>query len=321
MQPEQTTADQRKEGESGRDSDTPDLPAAAGPAPGPEPTPEPGQPPAPEPATADADTAAPAAEPAAEPAAVPADVPADVPAPAARRRSRARTPLLIAAAAVLGVLAGTVTGYAVQYDRDPTPLPPLAQQDVAAPKPIAPDDATTHRTINANRWHKSDDDLTRLLIEAPSGAKLQGVGYDTPDSLATTFERPDLALRSLTKSGFRRMAMATWTQDDRVVVEVRLLQFADFEGADDYLREQSGYMPEKEFAGNDGVAVPGVPDTLGHVWVDAELDEEPGYYPTREARALIRRGDIVVDLFYHDNRGKIAESDVIDLATKQLERL
>ncbi|MEV8534780.1 hypothetical protein [Streptomyces sp. NPDC051211] len=62
-----------------------------------------------------------------------------------RRRRTGRTVALIAAAAVLGVLAGTVTGYAVQLDRAPTPLPPLAQQHLPAPKPVAADDATTPR--------------------------------------------------------------------------------------------------------------------------------------------------------------------------------
>ncbi|MGW7140748.1 hypothetical protein [Streptomyces xanthophaeus] len=319
MSSEQTIPDQSKEGESGPDPANPDLPPPTAAERTPERTPEPTATPAPESAPEPEPQPVSDAEPAPEPA--PEPEPAPVPSPEARRRGRARTPLLIAAAAVLGVLAGTVTGYAVQYDRAPTPLPPLAQQGLTAPKPIAPDDATTHQSVNANRWHKSDDDLSKLLIEAPSGAKLEGAGYDTLDSFATTFEQPDAFLKDMSQVGFRRIATAVWMQDDRVLVEVRLLQFADLDGADGYLREQSAYMPEKKFAGNEGVSIPGVPDTIGHVWVDSELHEEPGYFPTRRARALVRRGDIVVDLFYYDNRGKIAESDVVDLAKKQLERL
>ncbi|MGW0395200.1 hypothetical protein ACWDYJ_30845 [Streptomyces sp. NPDC003042] len=246
---------------------------------------------------------------------------AAVAAVAAPRRRRGRTTLLIAAALVLGVLSGTATGYAIQYDREPTPLPPLAQPSLDTPKALAPDDATTHKSINANRWHKTDDDLGKLLIEAPGGMKIvEPAGYDSLDSFATEFEEPDEVLRDFAKDGFRRIARSVW-QNDRVTVAVQLLQFNDFSGADDYQSSQAGYMPEKKYAGNDGVAIPGVPDDLGHVWVYSELHEEPGYRPGREARAIARRGDVVLQLFYFDNRGKVDESAVVDLAKRQMERL
>ncbi|MEV7543168.1 hypothetical protein [Streptomyces sp. NPDC089915] len=242
------------------------------------------------------------------------------PPPRAPRR-RGRTTALIAAALVLGAVAGTVTGYAVQYDREPTPLPPLAQQKLDTPKAQAPNDATTVKSINANRWHKTDDDLTKLLVDAPAGAKVEFDGYDTLDSLATTFEKPNGALRDFVRDGLRRVAVRTWTQGD-VRVEVRLVQYHDYSGADGYHREQSNYMPNKDFAGNGGVAVPGVSAGLGHVWVYSDTSQEPGYAPVREARALVRRGDVVLDLFYTDERGgQIAEGDVLELAKRQLERL
>ncbi|MFJ8163469.1 hypothetical protein ACIRBY_21450 [Streptomyces sp. NPDC096136] len=242
------------------------------------------------------------------------------PPPRARRR-RGRTTALIAGALVLGALAGTVTGYAVQYDREPTPLPPLAQQKLDTPKAQAPNGATTVKTINANRWHKTDDDLTKLLVDAPSGAKVEADGYETPDSFSTTFNEPDGVLRDFLKADLRRLATRAWTQGD-VFVQVRLVQFRDFSGADGYYRDQSVYMPDKEFAGNAGAVVPGVSAGLGHVWVYSETNQEPGYLPIRQARALVRRGDIVLDVFYTDTRGgKIAEGDVLDLAKRQLERL
>ncbi|RSS99872.1 hypothetical protein EF910_34020 [Streptomyces sp. WAC07149] len=246
---------------------------------------------------------------------------ATVPTRAPRRRGRGRTTLLIAAALVLGAVAGTVTGYAVQYHRPPTALPPLAQQKLDTPKALAPDNATTAKSINANRWHKTDGDLTELLIEAPAGAKVEAEGYDTLDSFATTFEKPDFALRSDVKDGFRRLATRVWTQGD-VLVEVRLVQYRDFAGADEYQKSQASYMPGKGSAGNDGVAVPGVPAELGHVWIDSEAHAEPGYMPVRQGRAIVRRGDIVLDVFYFDKRGRaISEGDVLDLAKRQLERL
>ncbi|MGE7390301.1 hypothetical protein ACQKM2_32960 [Streptomyces sp. NPDC004126] len=245
----------------------------------------------------------------------------DVTVPARAPRRRGRTTLLIAAALVLGAVAGTVTGYAVQYQRPPTALPPLAQQKLDAPKALAPDDATTVKSINANRWHKTDGDLSELLIEAPAGAKVEAEGYDTLDSFSTTFENPDFALRGNVKDGFRRLATRVWTEGD-VLVEVRLVQFRDFAGADGYQKDQASYMPEKRYAGNDGVAVPGVPAELGHVWVASEAHTEPGYMPVREGRAIVRRGDVVMDIYYFDKRGRaISEGDVLDLAKRQLERL
>ncbi|MCY0953742.1 hypothetical protein [Streptomyces sp. H27-S2] len=279
---------------------------------------------APEPDGSDP-TAAPAAgtSPAAADAATADAATADgAAAAAAPRRRRGRTTPLIAAAAVLGVLAGTVAGYAVQYHRAPTPLPPLAQQNLVTPKAVAPDDSTTIKTINANRWHKNDDDLGKLLIEAPDGTKSEGKGYDSLDVFAADFEKPDLAVSEFASEGLRRVASTHWSRADRVFVQVQLVQFTDYAGAENYQKNQASFMPLKENAGYAGVAIPGISWDLGRVWVDSKAREQPGYEPTRGATAIARRGDIVMTIYYYDNRGgKIAESDIIRLAERQLERL
>uniref|UniRef100_A0AAU2JSX4 Tat pathway signal sequence domain protein n=1 Tax=Streptomyces sp. NBC_00049 TaxID=2903617 RepID=A0AAU2JSX4_9ACTN len=310
MEHEQTISEQRKEAETGPEADTRDPvpdPAAAAVAESPE---------------AASDAASDIASAASDIASDTASAASDAPSAAVPRRRRGRTVLLIAGAAVFGVLAGTVTGYAVQYHREPTPLPPLAQQKLDTPKPLAADGETTFKSINANRWHKTDDDLTKLLLEPPSGAKvLAPPSFESLDFFAAPFENPEAALRDFA-TGVRRVALTSWVTNDRYYVDVRLIQFADLEGADDYQKQQAAYMPKAKYAGNPGVAVPGVPDDLGHVWVDSKVQEKAGYEPLRSARAVVRRGDVVLEIFYHDNRGaKIAESDVIDLAKRQLERL
>lgn len=275
---------------------------------------------APEPGTPDAAPVAPEATLETAPGAAP-DAGPEAAAATPRVRPGRRAVLLIAGAAVLGVLAGTVTGYAIQYDREPTPLAPLAQADLVHPKALAPDDATTNKTINANRWHKTDDDLVKLLIEAPGGAKSEGAGYVPPEYLATFFKDPGRMLGSLSEMDVRRVASVVWEVGDNVFVDVRLIQFNDRHGAADYQTDQSDYMPEAEHAGNEGVAIPGLPSDLGHVWVDSKAEERAGYLPLRTARAIARRGDIVLDIHYVNNRGKISQGDVVDLAKRQLERL
>ncbi|QEU80011.1 hypothetical protein [Streptomyces subrutilus] len=238
------------------------------------------------------------------------------------RRHRGRTALLIAAAAALGVLAGTATGYAVQYDRPPTPLPPLAQPSMTAPKPLARDEASSTRSVNANRWHKSDEDLATMLIEAPGGAKTAFSGSLSPDAYAADFyNHPGAGLRSLLRDDVRRIASVKWAEDDQNFVDVYLLQFRTRGGADSFQRGQSSYMPDKDHAGNDGMAVPGVPAAFGRAWVDSEQHAKPGYLPVRDARALLRRGDILIDIHYTNNRGKVDKNAVLDLAKRQMERL
>ncbi|MFF0216432.1 hypothetical protein [Streptomyces vinaceus] len=242
---------------------------------------------------------------------------------AAVRRPRAgrRTVLLIAGAAVLGVLAGTVTGYAIQYDREPTPLPPLAQQKIGQPKPQAPDESTSTRSVNANRWHKTDDDLTKLLIEAPSGAKVTSSGYETPDEFsADYYKQPNQGLGFLLRHDIRRIASRRWSEDDRNYISVQLFQFADRSGADAYQNDK-GYLEKKEYAGNKGKDLPGVPAAYGHLWIDSEAHEEPGYYPVRSSRVIARRGDVVMEIEYTNNRGAIDENTVVELAKRQWERL
>ncbi|MFJ6478560.1 MULTISPECIES: hypothetical protein [unclassified Streptomyces] len=237
------------------------------------------------------------------------------------RRRAGRTALLIAGAVALGVLAGTITGYAVQYHREPTPLPPLARQKMAAPSPAAMNDASSRRSINANRWHKADEDLAKKLLDVPGGAQDSVSGPESPDNFsAGYFLDPSEGVGSLARH-VKRLASAHWAENDRNFVDINLLQFRERGGAEDFYAGMVKYMPGKDFAGNTGKELPGVPGDFGHLWIDSEAHEEPGYHPIRQGRALIRRGDIVAVIEYTNNRGEIDEKTVVELAKRQMERL
>ncbi|MBT2457923.1 hypothetical protein [Streptomyces sp. ISL-86] len=239
----------------------------------------------------------------------------------APRRHRGRTPLLIAGAAVLGVLAGTVTGYAIQYDREPTPLPPLAQQRMAMPLPVAANEGTSRRSVNANRWDKADEDLVKKLLEAPDGAKDATSGYESADEFAAYFyEHPRGGFPGLISDGVRRIATASWQQGEHDFVEIRLLQFQERSGAESNYKAPFGYMATDKYAGNSGFTLPGVPADFGHGWL-FKVSEKPGYVPLRTSRAIVRRGDIVMDVELTNNRGDLSEREIIDLAKRQMERL
>ncbi|WKV73280.1 hypothetical protein AW27_018190 [Streptomyces sp. PCS3-D2] len=238
-----------------------------------------------------------------------------------RRRPLRRTTLLIAGAAVLGVLAGTVTGYAVQYHREPTPLPPLAQQKMDGPKPAAVNDATSRRSINANRWHKADDGLAKKLLELPGGAQDGFSGPASTDTFsADYFLEPSHGVGSLIRQA-GRLATARWSENDRNFIEINLLQFRDRGGADDFYADIVQYMPGKDNAGNAGKELPGVPADFGHLWIDSTAHQEPGYHPLRQGRAVVRRGDIVMSVEYTNNRGSVDEKALVELAKRQMERL
>ncbi|WP_063831329.1 hypothetical protein [Streptomyces sp. NRRL F-2664] len=242
--------------------------------------------------------------------------------PVPRGRRARRTTLLIAGAALLGVLAGTATGYAVQYDREPTPLPPLAQQTMDGPKPAAVNDATSRRSINANRWHKADEDLAKKLVPAPGGVQDVFSGLQSPDEFSIDhYEDPSGGVGGLIADGIRRIAAVHWSVDDRDFVEITLLQFQNRKGAERFQSGVNHYMPTQKYAGNQGREVPGVPADFGRLWIDSEAEKKPGYHPLRTGTAVVRRGDIVMHLKYTNNRGKIDEKAVAELAERQMERL
>lgn len=83
-----------------------------------------------------------------------------------RPRRHGRTPRLIGAAVLLGLVAGTCAGYLVQADREPTRLPSLSQPVIKQAKgEVEPLSAAQDRRI------KTEGDLRKLLLKKPNGAR------------------------------------------------------------------------------------------------------------------------------------------------------
>ncbi|MGW3246926.1 hypothetical protein [Streptomyces sp. NPDC001070] len=241
-------------------------------------------------------------------------------------RRRGRTTLLIAAAAVLGVLAGAGAGYKIQYDRPETPLPPLAQPKLVQPKGAAP--AAKPLTAAEDTLVRSEGDLRKLLLKKPKGAKDLDGSYGNEHWLslyeyADSYTEPDSMFTDLNTNDFRRAAISIWRTGGyatTTTTEVHLVQFRD--EANTYTAEmldgQQGYMHEKKFAGNKGTAIPGTFD--GRAWVYSKPYTKPGYLPLYTARALARKGTVMMDIWVHSDR-PIKKSTVVSLAERQWERL
>ncbi|AVZ73852.1 hypothetical protein SLUN_18390 [Streptomyces lunaelactis] len=232
--------------------------------------------------------------------------------------------MLIAGAAVLGVVAGVVTGYAVQYDREPTPLPPLSQPELSDSKTVPAGASTTAQSVNVNRQVKTDGDLRKLLVRKPKGAtadKSQAADWMSLIEYAGDFKKPDRMFEDMLRDDPRRIATTSWGQRGEVFVTVNLIQFRDDDrlSAPEWGLGQQAYMSHDDYAGNNGKPIPGSGN--GRVYVYDEPLRKAGYEPVYQARVIARRGDVVMEIWYMNNTRKVSEKAVMSLAKQQLERL
>lgn len=267
---------------------------------------------------------APESAPVATVAELPAEAPAETPAEAeataepAPRRPRGRTALLMASAALLGVVAGVATGYTVQAERAPTPLPPLSQAKLSYPDKPVPADEWEPVPAKHDRRVKTDGDLRKLLVKKPKGAQ-ESPFYSiedrwmTVDAYARSFESPGYMFRSLLGSDVRRVAATAWDSDQFKSTIVRLVQFQEGTAREAplFTVDQQLYMPTE--AGNDGHLIAGSAE--GRYWVDESPHTEPGYLPLHSARAVACRGDIVMDIHITDTE-PISEKEIRELTER-----
>lgn len=274
----------------------------------------------------------------------PPEVPAELPAEAAedaaphtapdaapnaaapeRRRPRGRTSLIIASAALLGIVAGLGTGYTVQADRKPTPLPPLSQAKLSYPdKPLSEDE---YEPVPAkhDRRVKTDGDLRKLLVDQPKGAREAEIdrspdGWVSLAAYAREYESPSSMFGDLVCGNVRRIAGVAWSDGQYRATSIRLVQFRGIEGrtTPDHAERQQAYMSRDEWAASPGHPIKGSGN--GMYWIDEAPRRDPGYLPAYVNRAIAWRGDIMMDIQIYDT-APISDKDIRKLAQRQWERL
>ncbi|MFI1097747.1 hypothetical protein [Streptomyces sp. NPDC020917] len=234
-----------------------------------------------------------------------------------RPRRRGRTTLLIASAAVLGVLAGGGLGYRIQQQRTPTPLPPLTGRPLAQPNGAGP--AAAALPVSQDRAAVYGGDLLKLLVPTPKGAKEGERGWESLAAYSENFTKPGTAFVEFSGDDFQRAVNAMWLEHHDTVVSVELAQFRDdaAPSAPRRMSDQSLYNDaDDELA--DGEDVPGTMD--GKVWGSAKPHRIDGSVTAYSARGMARIGNIVVDVSFISAR-PVKAATVAALVTRQLERL
>ncbi|MEU4652384.1 hypothetical protein AB0G32_00285 [Streptomyces sp. NPDC023723] len=230
-------------------------------------------------------------------------------------RRKGRTALLICAAAVLGVIAGTCGGYLVQADREPTRLAPLSQTALARGTGDGPEPLPASR----DRQVRTAGDLRELLVKKPAGTReadwLADDGWLDLAAYSDTFTEPAGAFENLVEQEFRRAAVTGWETDDGTV-EVRLIQFRQEEYvAAAEAGDEAHYWAEQD--DTDSWPIAGTGD--GRAYVHNVPDSEMGV-SLYSAEAHAWRGDIAMEIWIYSTE-PIKKQTVTDLADRQMERL
>ncbi|WP_406861777.1 hypothetical protein ABZO31_15340 [Streptomyces sp. HUAS MG47] len=238
-------------------------------------------------------------------------------------RRRGRTALIVAVAAVLGVVGGTAVGYGIQAQREPTPLPALNQADLRYPAPLPKGHKAKPLSAAEDRRVRTEGDLRKLLLPRPAGTKSAGSefgdGWMSAPGYASYFEEPGGALAYQLENGIRRIAAVSWRTGKYRTTEIRLVQFRSttVHGAREHAADQQGYMPGDEYARSEGEPLAGSGNGRFYVF---PVEKKAGYLDLYEARAYAHRGDIMLEIFMYDTK-KISPKDIKSVAERQLRRL
>ncbi|MFF3849701.1 hypothetical protein [Streptomyces sp. NPDC002328] len=221
---------------------------------------------------------------------------------------------VIIMAAVLGVVAGTCTGYLVQADREPTALPPLSQPVLAQGDGPGPEPLSAAQDPKL----KTDGDLRKLLLKKPRGAKdvdwVDADGWQDLTGYAATFGKPRYAFPELIGKEFRRSAVTGWRVGSTQTVEIRLIQFRQVEtmAADEASAEAQLWVERDHDV--ESWSIPGTGEGMAYVHAPSED------LPYHRAEAHAWRGDIALEVWVDDTK-PISKKTILDLAERQMERL
>ncbi|MFJ5291179.1 hypothetical protein [Streptomyces sp. NPDC088348] len=247
-------------------------------------------------------------------------------------RRRGRTTLIVASAALLGIVGGGAIGYTIQADRPPTRLPALAQRGPAYPaKPLAEGAGRGPLTAAEDRRVTTDGDLRKQLVPRPPGARtadrpvyarggLPRNGWLTPGEYGMELVRDADGFTDLIQSNVRRIAADDWMQGQDREAAVRLVQFRAGSGlaAQETADEQLRYLPDTDAdEGERGGTVKGSGNARYVVRAPESTEMSgDGYWAT----AMGWRGDVMFEINVFDSR-PISQKDIRTLAERQLERL
>ncbi|HWG26535.1 hypothetical protein [Actinospica sp.] len=141
-----------------------------------------------------------------------------------------RTTRLFGAAAVIGVLGGVGTGYAIQAARPATPLPPLTRtQPRYAPSGVYQGIAPAMLPAAQDDAALTDGDLTKLLLPVPAGAHADPSTWQ--DQSIDVEQDSDLCANAVScfhddfSQGVEAIADTSWDQNG-YYMEVRIFRFA-----------------------------------------------------------------------------------------------
>ncbi|GGS08202.1 hypothetical protein GCM10010269_54190 [Streptomyces humidus] len=238
----------------------------------------------------------------------------------AGRRPRGRTTLMIAGAALLGIVAGVCTGYVIQAGRAPTALPSLSQPVVEqAEGEVEPLSAAQDRRV------RTDGDLRKLLITRPAGAKDSRVpmgrdGWADLSAYAGDYKDPAATFNDLVDDEFRRAATTSWRVGETYSVRINLVQFRqESKRAALEWAENGRYWAGKE-PGTRDWPIPGTGDGNGVAYVHDTPERKPGYLPLYAAEAYAWRGDVCMEIRVYDSK-PIPKAKIMDLAERQVGKL
>lgn len=242
----------------------------------------------------------------------------DLPPPVVKvkRKRSISTPALYSVLLVIGLVGGIGAGYAVQAQRKPTPLPPLAATPPKYPMsplfvgqlpvalPSADDDATL-----------TNGDLTKLLPAVPSGSTaIDAHVWMTLADAATYCDDQASCFTNSLSTNVSRIADSSWTMANGDLVEVRITQYA------------AGFSSSASAAYNDFTS--GGADGSTALTLPADIPVSGSEFPadanddTAVDYAVALHGNLLIDFWVNSASAAAPDPSIINgLITQQMARL